>query len=86
MGFLLLNGVVKESRDGNLSCRFWRLSIFHFPLPLPVTSPTTPTTKKDRILKKKKDKNSILSGRFGDLESGRSVRPYLGELVYMRKV
>ena len=31
-------------KDANLSFRFWRLSIFHFPPPPPVNSPTIPTT------------------------------------------
>ena len=34
---------VRESRDANLSCKFWRL-YFSLPPPLPVNSPTTPTT------------------------------------------
>ena len=34
---------VKESRDGNLSCRFWRLSIFT-PPPPDCQKPTTPFT------------------------------------------
>ena len=33
---------VKESRDANLSCRFWRLYIFHFPLPCLSTAPLPP--------------------------------------------
>ena len=34
---------VKESRDANLCCWFWRLSIFHFPLSPNVNSTNTPT-------------------------------------------
>ena len=33
---------VKESRDANLSCRFWRLSVFLFPLPRLSTAPLPP--------------------------------------------
>ena len=33
---------VKESRDANLGCRFWRLSIFHFPPPPLSTAPLPP--------------------------------------------
>ena len=33
---------VKESRDANLSCRFRRLFIFHFPLPRLLTAPQFP--------------------------------------------
>ena len=35
---------VKESRDANLSSRFWRLSVFLFPLPHLSTAPLPPTT------------------------------------------
>ena len=33
---------VKENRDANLGCRFWRLSIFHFPPPPLSTAPLPP--------------------------------------------
>ena len=38
------NCLSKKAEMPTCRCRSWRLSLFHFPLPLTFNSPTTPTT------------------------------------------